>query len=82
MVVVQQLRSARAVLRWSIQDLSSASTVSVRTIKTIEARDGPPQCRPGTVKKLVSAFESAGIDFIGTPEDRPGIRIRHPGQRT
>jgi len=25
--------------------------------------------------KIRSAFEAAGIEFIGTPEDRPGIRI-------
>lgn len=76
MVVVEQLRSARSALRWSIKDLANMSNVSVRTIKMIEADDGDPKCREGTLKKLVSALEAAGIEFIGTPDDGPGIRIR------
>lgn len=76
MVIVQQLRSARAALRWSIDDLSAASSVSVRTIKMVEAHDGAPQCKPATLEKLIGTFEVSGIEFIGTPEDGPGIRIR------
>jgi len=80
MVTVQQLRSARAALKWSIEQLSTASNVSVRTIKMIEANDGKPQCRPSTTAKLISALESAGIEFIGSPDDRPGIRISAPAK--
>jgi hypothetical protein len=32
-----------------------------------------------TSNYLDSAFDAAGIDFIGMPEDHPGIRIRAPG---
>lgn len=75
MLTVQQIRAARAALRWSIKDLSDASSVSVRTIKMIEARAENPQGRNATVESIRNALESAGIEFIGTPDDAPGIRI-------
>jgi hypothetical protein len=44
----------------------------------VEASDGIPQCKTATVEKLVSALQAAGIEFIGSPDDGPGIRIRRP----
>jgi transcriptional regulator with XRE-family HTH domain len=76
MIIVEQLRAARAALRWSIENLSETSNVSVRTIKMVEASDGVPRCKAGTLRKLIIAYEAAGIEFIGTPEDGPGVRIR------
>ena len=76
MVIVEQLRAARVALRWSIKDLSTLSNVSVRTIKMVEAQDGSPQCRLNTLEKLVATFEAAGVEFIGTPDDGPGVRFR------
>ena len=78
MIIVEQLRSARTALRWSIEELAGRSSVSVRTIKMVEANDGIPQCKTATTEKLVSALQSAGIEFIGSPDDGPGIRIRRP----
>jgi len=76
-VTVEQLRSARAALRWSINDLSEQAGVSIRTIKMVEANEGEPKCRPQTLDKLRVTLEAAGIEFIGSPDDAPGIRI-HP----
>ena len=78
MVTVQQLRAARSALRWSIEELSKHSTVSVRTIITIETAEHTPSVKDSTIQKLKTALESAGIEFIGTPTDRPGIRIGTP----
>ena len=74
--MVEQFRAARAALRWSIENLSETSNVSVRTIKMVEASDGAPSCRAGTLSKLITAYEAAGIEFIGSPEDGFGVRIR------
>lgn len=71
-----QLRAARNALNWSIADLSAASGVSMRTIIRYEAIDGVPPNRAGNLDKLVSALESAGIEFTGTPDHRPGIVMR------
>ena len=54
------------------------SGVGVRTIKRLEVADGVPQSHSSTLIALKSALEAAGIEFIGTPEDRPGIRVVRP----
>jgi len=74
-VVSAQFRSARHALRWSVQRLADESGVSVRTIKRIEAEDGVPSSNKPNVEALKSAFEAAGIEFIGEPDDGPGIRV-------
>jgi transcriptional regulator with XRE-family HTH domain len=70
-----QLRAARNALGWSIEKLSSAAGVSVRTIIRYENVDGVPPSRSGNMQKLETALEAAGIEFIGSPDDGPGIRI-------
>ncbi|WP_223428983.1 hypothetical protein [Tateyamaria pelophila] len=47
----------------------------MRTIIRYEDVDGVPRNRSGNLEKVVAALESAGIEFIGTPDDGPGIRI-------
>ena len=76
-----QLRAARNALDWSIEKLSDISGVSIRTIIRYEDFDGLPPSRADNVSKLVSALEAAGIEFIGTPDDGPGIRI-HKGTQS
>lgn len=76
MITPSQIRMARAGLRWTIEDLSHASGLSSRTIKRIEAADEILSANVSTLNKLMTALESAGIEFIGTPDNDPGIRIR------
>ena len=71
-----QVRAARSFLGWSIPELSAAAGVSVRTIKYFESEQKEPSTKEATVAKLTKALESAGIEFIGTPDDGPGIRLR------
>lgn len=70
-----QLRAARNGLGWSIHQLAEYSGISVRTIIRYEDCAGVPATRAGNLDTLISKLESAGIEFIGTPEDGPGIRI-------
>lgn len=77
MVTGNQLRIARFALRWSIQRLSEETGVPLRTIKRIEAEDSIPSTSASTIYTLQAALEAAGIEFIGGPDDSPGIRI-HP----
>ena len=48
----------------------------MRTIKYFESEQKEPVTKEATVAKLTQALESAGIEFIGTPDDGPGIRLR------
>lgn len=70
-----QIRAARAALAWSAQELSDQSGVSLRTLLRFEQANGVPASRSSTLVDVQKALEAAGIEFIGTPEDRPGIRI-------
>ena len=72
-----QLRAARNALGWSIETLAERSGVSVRTIIRYEDIDGVPPSRSGNLETLIFEMQTAGIEFIGTPDDAPGIRI-HP----
>ena len=71
-----QIRAARAFLRWSSQDLSSASGVGIATIKRMEVMDGVPAGNVKTLIAIQQALEDAGIEFIGSPDDGPGVRLR------
>jgi len=71
----KQLRAARNALRWSIESLSDRSGISVRTIIRYEDVDDVPATRNKNLDRLISTLESAGIEFIGSPDDGPGIRI-------
>jgi transcriptional regulator with XRE-family HTH domain len=75
MIAGAQIRSARAMLRWSAQKLADRANVSVQTIKRFEAADGIPPSRSSTLLDVKAALEAAGIEFIGSPTDRPGIRF-------
>jgi transcriptional regulator with XRE-family HTH domain len=76
-ITAAQIRAARAMLGWSAAELASRSGVSKRTMVNIEAGSGVPSTTAGTLYSLKSALEAAGIEFIGTPDDRPGIRIHN-----
>ncbi len=78
MITGTQIRSARAALRWSVQELADRAGVSIQTIKRFEVADGIPASRSATLLDIKAALEAAGIDFIGTPSDRPGIRFSLP----
>jgi transcriptional regulator with XRE-family HTH domain len=82
MLLVNQIRAARALLGWTAKDLAEASGVSLPTIKRLETQIGLVNCTPRTLQDLKRAFEAAGIEFIGTPEDRPGVRIGHKVSRS
>ena len=75
MITGAQIRSARNALRWTTEELAKRSGVTARTIKRFEAVDGVPPSRSSTLLDVKAALEAAGIEFIGSLADRPGIRF-------
>lgn len=73
-----QICAARGALNWSVQDLADRTGVGSATIVRYEAAGGVPRSRKGNLNVIRAVFEAAGIEFIGTPEDAPGIRIHQP----
>lgn len=76
MVTSSQIRAARAALGWTAVQLAAAAGVASKTILRLESEPGVPQTTTGTLSKIQFALEAAGIEFIGSPEDGPGIRLR------
>jgi transcriptional regulator with XRE-family HTH domain len=70
-----QIRMARNALRWSVKELADHSDVSTSTITRAETVDGVPKTTRANLLALKDTLEAAGIEFIGTPDDAPGIRI-------
>jgi hypothetical protein len=50
--------------------------VASKTVRRLEGEQGTPKTTTATLTKIQFALEVAGIEFIGTPDDGPGIRIR------
>ena len=77
MITGQQIRSAKAALRWSADRLAKQAGVGIQTVKRFELVEGVPPSRSSTLLAVKTALEDAGIEFIGSPENAPGIRV-HP----
>lgn len=74
-LTAQQIKAARGALGWSVQDLADRTGVGTATISRYELANAVPRSRKDNLEKIRTAFEAAGIEFIGSSEDRPGIRI-------
>ena len=75
MITSDQIRAARALIRWSAADLASVAGIGSATIKRMEVMDGVPSGNVKTLMALKAALESAGVEFVGTPDDQPGVRL-------
>ncbi len=62
-------------MRWSSDDLSRQSGVGSATIKRIEVMAGVPSGQIRTLMAIKNALEKGGVQFVGDPEDRPGVRL-------
>ncbi|MDE1892482.1 MAG: transcriptional regulator [Betaproteobacteria bacterium] len=76
MISSEQIRAARALIRWSALDLAQNSGIGVATIRRIEMADGIPSSNAKTLDQIQKTLEAAGIEFVGTPEDSPGVRFK------
>jgi len=73
-----QIRAARALLRWSAEQTADLARVTRKTIERLEQFEGIPPSRSHTLLEIKRVFEDAGIEFVGSPENGPGVRLR-PG---
>lgn len=82
MLTGAQIRAARALLRLSAVQLADLAKVGIQTIKRFEAADGVPPSRSATLMEVRAALEAAGVEFIGTPDNGPGVRLRSQATNT
>ena len=76
MIISSQIRAGRAALGWSAAKLASQCGLSLRTVQSIENNEKPEGVRKSSMIALKATLEAAGIEFIGAPDDGPGIRVR------
>jgi ribosome-binding protein aMBF1 (putative translation factor) len=78
-ITSDQVRAAKALLRWSGEDLAQKSGISLSSIRRVESADSVPEAQNlKTLLAIKTALENGGVEFIGTPEDRPGVRLAPP----
>ncbi len=75
MLTSGQIKMARAALGWSIDILAEKTSISSRTIKRIENTIGIPNATAANLKLIRQTLEQAGIEFIGSAEEGPGVRL-------
>ena len=74
MITSDQIRAARALLRWSGKDLAEKTGLGFSTLMRLEVLDGVPSAQTKTLEAIQKAFEAAGLEFIGSPESGAGVR--------
>jgi hypothetical protein len=79
-----QIRAARALIRWTAEDLSRQSAVSLRTIRRAELAESETSMTAANDLAIRQALEAAGVEFIDGNGGGPGVRLRkahQPGKR-
>lgn len=70
-----QMRAARALIRWSAEELASAASVGVATVRRAEVEDVVPSTTVANLNAIRVALESAGVEFI-EESDGKGVGVR------
>jgi hypothetical protein len=77
-----QLRAARALIRWSAEDLARESTLGIATIRRAELRDSATKLTAANDLAVRRALEKAGVEFVDdSASGGVGVRLRKPQLR-
>jgi hypothetical protein len=71
-----QMRAARALIRWSAEDLARETALSVTTIRRAELTDRETSMTAANDLAVRRALEAAGVEFIEENGGGPGVRLR------
>ena len=76
-----QIRAARALLRWSAEDLARQSSLGVNTIRRAEVAEDRTSLTSANELAIRRALEAAGVEFIDENGGGPGVRLRKQQQK-
>ena len=71
-----QIRAARALIRWSAQELATKTEVGVTTIRRAELTEDETSMTVANDLAVRRALEGAGVEFIDENGGGPGVRLR------
>jgi transcriptional regulator with XRE-family HTH domain len=72
-----QIRAARALIRWSAEDLAKQTALSVTTIRRAELAESETSLTSANDRAIRQALEAAGVEFIDENGGGPGARLRN-----
>lgn len=75
MIIVPQIKAARAMLNFSQQDLADKAGISVATLNNIE-RGAQKDPKLSTLNSIRNALEAGGIEFLDEASGGYGIRLK------
>jgi transcriptional regulator with XRE-family HTH domain len=76
MLTSDQIRAARALVRWSARELAEKASLSLPTVQRLEGATGIPSASVQTLMSIKAALEAAGVEFIAENGGGPGVRLR------
>ena len=76
MITSEQIRAARQLLKITATELANKSGVGIATIRRFELMAGVPSGNARSIEAIQKALEQAGVEFIGTPDQKPGVRLK------
>ena len=78
MITIEQIKAARALLKWSQTELAQQAGLSHPTVKRLEG-DTKLKVSEEARSKIIQTLEAAGIEF--TNGKKPGVRLDKRGMR-
>src|SRR5215471_12659173 len=75
-LVSAQIRAARALLRWSAEDLARESRLGITTIRRAELTEAETAMTVVNDLAVRRTLEAAGVEFIDENGGGPGVRLR------
>ncbi len=76
MITSGQIKAARALIGWTARELAQRAEIGFSTLIRLESEEGVPSSNVRTLEAIKKAFEDAGIEFIGEPNQGAGVRWR------
>ena len=76
-----QIRAARALIRWSAQELANKTAVGVTTIRRAELTASETKLTRVNDQAIRRVLEAAGVEFIDENGGGAGVRLRDAQQK-
>ena len=74
-----QIRAARALIRWSAEDLAEATKIGIATLRRAEGSDGELGMTAANQFAVRTVLEHAGVEFIPENGGGAGVRLKKGG---
>jgi len=75
-LISAQIRAARSLIRWTADDLASASALSVATIRRAELSQRKTALTSANDLAIRRTLETAGVEFIDENGRGPGVCLK------